>query len=87
MSYARPGEGSDVYVVRSDGLICSGGFHGNGFMFTVKTEAEMIEHLHRHIDAGDAVPESALLRLIIERDGWRYETDVERVLGELKDEA
>jgi hypothetical protein len=85
VSYCRVGEfESDVYVFRGGALVCYGGFHGDNFMFEADTEIEMIEHLHRHRDAGDTVPERALERLAAERDGVPYETDVEAALRELR---
>lgn len=83
MSYARPGEGSDVYVYRGGALFCIGGFHSGWLTYETDSETEMLEHLHRHMDAGDEIPEKALERLAAERDGVPYETDVERALREL----
>jgi len=87
LSYARQGEGSDVYVYRGGALFCMGGFHSAWLTYETASEAEMLEHLHRHMDAGDEVPETALLRLIAERDGVPYETEVERVLKALREQA
>lgn len=80
MAYAREGEDdSDVYVYRGGALCCEGGFH-RLILWETTCEADMIEHLHRHMDAGDVVPESALKRLEAERDSRPHMTDVEAAL-------
>ena len=72
MSYARWGlEQSDVYVYPSGGgdIVCCGcTFEPEGENevpgnFTARGPKEMLEHLLKHIERGDVVPESALERL------------------------
>lgn len=76
MAYARWGcDGSDVYVFASvgGGVVCcccdldaKAGF---------RTNAEMIEHLLKHREAGHTVPEYAIERLRSEPDNTEEEPD------------
>lgn len=85
MSYARVGEyGSDVYVYRKSPhlIVCHYGPH----TFEASSEQEMLEHLHLHRRRGHSVPDRAFDRLICERDGIPYETDVEFAMREMQEE-
>lgn len=58
MSYARFGDDSNVYFYQGDGLICSAcrfaeAWHSVSF----NTARAAIDHLEKHIDAGDKVPD------------------------------
>lgn len=57
MSYARFGDGSDVYIFLSgDGLECSGcvlNFFGN---WTYPSTQSMVDHLVQHEEAGYQIP-------------------------------
>lgn len=81
MSYCRIGESdSDVYLIRhvNGSLVCYCDHPGNEALF----EAEMIKHLEAHRQRGDKVPQRAIDRLVAERDGLPYKTDVQLAMEE-----
>jgi hypothetical protein len=89
MSYARPGEDSDVYVW-SDGktLYCELGDGEREFpssKFSTRSHQEMHDHLLMHRRRGESVPDAALERLWHEARGLPYETPVEAALRELRE--
>jgi hypothetical protein len=67
MSYAKFGEESDVYVIKSTNegrevLVC--------FctpQFTCVSEQGMLDHLNKHVKDGDNVPGEAIRRLLAEK--------------------
>lgn len=72
-----------MYVVRQkspDVLFC---YHNDLGSYMARTEQEMINHLQQHRERGEKVPERAFERLIAERDGIPYKTDVDRMLESL----
>lgn len=82
MSYARPGEGSDVYVWGDGKLLhCE----AEGKTYTTTSHEEMWEHLRMHRRRGHTVPEKALDRLWCEARGFPYETDVQAAMRTLKE--
>lgn len=83
MSYAEPGEGSDVFVYRTSPktIVCN---WANRESYEAKSEIEMIEHLYSHRRRGHLVPERALEHLWAEHYHRPYETDVQRSLRALK---
>jgi len=69
MSYCRFGEG-DVYVFMNVGgwlecCVCSLAEEEESMFFRVKSTQEMVDHLKKHIDDGDRVPQD------IFNDLWR----------------
>jgi len=76
MSYARFGwDGSDVYIYLDVGgylSCCACRFHPEIREHFETTDA-MIEHLERHVEAGDTVPVDCFERLradALENDAW-----------------
>lgn len=81
MSYCRPGEDSDVYVIRhvNGCLVC----YSHEPAFETTATQVMIYHLWSHQQRGHKVPERAFERLEAERDGRPYKTDVMLALDSL----
>lgn len=75
MSYARFGEGSDVYVFLSaaGAFVCCGCSLCESVSVDFDHTAALIEHLERHREAGDKVPQSCVDGLLAEQaenDAW-----------------
>lgn len=83
MSYAQPGEGSDVYVYRTSPTTINCDWD-NKESYEAKSILDMIEHLHSHRRRGHQVPERTLQRLWAEHYHRPYVTDVERSLKALE---
>lgn len=82
MSYARPGEGSDVYVYATGPILHC---HYGNQLYETESHQEMHDHLMLHRSRGHAVPERALERLWCEARGLPFESDVEASLRALRE--
>lgn len=67
MSFCRKNLGSDVYVYRSEGLVCHEcSLHGGSGHFVVSEPKDMLKHLRLHEEAGHKVPFYAIEQLMLE---------------------